>query len=116
MLAADAGFRREFAGDAMKKLFSLMALSQALSVGSSYATSHTGAASTADDKAKQQAKVAACSTEAKGMKGDQRKAFMRGCLSIDGKPPPQAKITMCNVQAKGLKGDQRNKFMSDCLK
>jgi hypothetical protein len=107
---------REFAGDAVKKLFSLMALGQALSMGSTYATGHTGAASIADGKAGQQTKVAACSTEARGMRGDERKTFMRSCLSIDGKPPAQGKITICNVEAKGLAGDERKNFMSNCLK
>jgi len=99
----------------MKKLFSLMALGQALSVGSTYATGHTGAAPIADDKARQ-TKVAACHTDARGLKGDERRNFMRSCLSIEGKPPQQGKITICNVQAKGLKGDERKNFMSSCLK
>jgi hypothetical protein len=100
----------------MKKLFSLMALGQALSIGSTYASSHTGAAATADGKGRQQTKVAECSTEAKGMKRDERKAFMRSCLAIEGKPPLQGKMTLCNVGAKGLVGDERKKYMSDCLK
>ena len=100
----------------MKKLFSLMALGQALSVGSTFATSDTGAAETADDKGRQQTRVAACSGAAKGMKGDERRTFIRSCLSIDGKAPRQAKLTICNVEAKGLKGDERKTYMSNCLK
>jgi len=100
----------------MKKLFSLMALGQALSVGSTYATSHTGAAAAADGEERQRTRVAACSSAAKGMKGDARRAFIRSCLSIDGKPPAQAKLTICNVEAKGLKGDERKDFMRNCLK
>jgi hypothetical protein len=97
----------------MKKIFALMAMGQALSIGSAYATSQIGAA---DAKGRQQTKVAECSTEAKGMKGDERRGFMRSCLSIDGKPPAQGKLTICNVQAKDLKGDKRKNFMSNCLK
>ena len=100
----------------MKKLFSLMALGQALSVGSSYAASHIGAAATADAEDRQRTRVAACSGAAKGMKGEERRAFMRSCLSIDGKPPAQGKLTICNVEAKGLKGDERKNFMRNCLK
>jgi hypothetical protein len=65
---------------AMKKLFTLMAIGQALSIGSAYATSQTGAAATADGKGRQQTKVAECSSEAKGMKGDERRNFMSNCL------------------------------------
>ena len=100
----------------MKKLFSLMALGQALSVGSTYAISLAGAVAPPDDKDRQQTRVAACSSAAKSMKGEQRRAFIRSCLSIDGKPPAQAKITICNVEAKGLKGDERKTYMSNCLK
>jgi len=64
----------------MKKLFSLMALGQALSVGSTYATSHTGAAATADGEDRQRTRAAACTGEAKGLNGDERKNFMRNCL------------------------------------
>jgi hypothetical protein len=71
----------------MKKLFTLMALGQALSVGSTYAISLASAAAPPDDKDRQQTRVAACSSAATGMKGDARRAFIRSCLSIDGKPP-----------------------------
>jgi hypothetical protein len=100
----------------MKKLFSLIVLGQALSVAGAYVTSHAGPTSTADDKGKQQTKVVECSAEAKGLKGDERREFMRRCLSIDGRPPAQAKLTICNVQAKDLKGKERKNFMDDCLK
>ena len=53
------------------------------------------------------------------MKGDQRKAFMKDCLSA--KPAAagnsqQSKMAQCNKDATGMKGDARKKFMSECLK
>jgi len=79
----------------------------------------------ADDKAKspQQEKMAACNKEAadKGLKGDQRKTFMSGCLSAgksQAKLSQQEKKKSCNKEAadKALNGDDRKKFMSQCLK
>lgn len=61
----------------MKRLFTAMALAGALC-----------AAQAADDKkapspaqTAQQTKMATCNKEAAGMKGDERKAFMKDCLS-----------------------------------
>ena len=73
----------------------------------------------------QQNKMKACNEEAtaKGFgegKGDERKAFMKECLSA--KPAKaggaqQDKMKSCNKVAgeKNLKGDERKKFMSTCL-
>lgn len=80
-------------------------------------------------------KMKGCNKEATGMKGDERKAFMKKCLSKDyvlksdaatpAKPATPAassaqqdKMKACNADAKtkGLKGDERKKFMSACLK
>jgi hypothetical protein len=62
-----------------------------------------------------------CNKEAADRKGDERKAFMKECLS--GKPQASAaqkaqqkKMKECNAEAKGMKGDERKRFMSDCLK
>jgi hypothetical protein len=76
----------------------------------------------------QQNKMASCNKEAneKGLgegKGDERKAFMKECLSAksvksgSGKGNQQNKMKACNKEAgeKQLKGDDRKKFMSDCL-
>jgi lysozyme family protein len=83
----------------------------------------------------QQDKMKSCNKDAtaKALKGDERKAFMKSCLS--GKtvsaPAPvaspvtatkpvtqQDKMKACSKDAKekALKGDERKKFMSDCLK
>lgn len=76
----------------------------------------------------QQNKMKACNEQAnaKGFgegKGDERKAFMKECLSAKsgkgggGKDTQQNKMKACNKEAgeKLLKGDERKKFMSDCL-
>ena len=72
-----------------------------------------------------QSKMAACNAQAndKGLgegEGDDRKAFMKECLSA--KPAKaggtqQNKMKSCNKEAgaKSLKGDERKKFMSTCL-
>lgn len=56
-----------------------------------------------------------CNKDATGKKGDERKAFMKTCLS-DGKKRQNELMKSCNVEAKGKKGDERKKFMSACLK
>lgn len=73
----------------------------------------------AEDKAptQQPSKMATCNKEASGMKGDERKGFMKTCLS--NKPETQqSKMKTCNAdeKAKTLKGDERKAFMSECLK
>lgn len=109
----------------MKKLIALACLGIACAVS---APAFAGA---------QQDKMKGCSKEAKGMKGDERKAFMKKCLSKDytlkadaapaeAKPVASAaapakqqdKMKSCNADAKtkALKGDERKKFMSSCLK
>lgn len=80
----------------------------------------------ASEAAGQQNKMATCSKEAneKGLgegKGDERKAFMKECLSAkpakSAKTAQQEKMKACNKEAgeKTLKGDERKKFMSTCL-
>ena len=75
----------------------------------------------------QQQKMKDCNADAgsKGLKGDDRKAFMKTCLSKDGAPAAapvkttqQQKMKDCNAEAKtkALKGDDRKTFMSTCLK
>ena len=92
----------------MKLLISLTALCLALSLGAAHAAE--GTASSA-----QQSKMASCNADAKDMKGDERKAFMKTCLS--NKPASQqSKMKTCNADAKGMKGDERKAFMSSCLK
>ena len=78
-----------------------------------------------DKSTAQQDKMKSCNAQAskKGMKGEERKAFMSDCLSADGKKDDQKmtaqqeKMKSCNAQAskKALKGDERKAFMSKCL-
>ena len=78
----------------------------------------------------QQEKMKSCNAEAKtkALKGDERKAFMKTCLSADGgaaaaepamdkKKAQQEKMKTCNAdaKAKALKGDERKAFMKSCL-
>ena len=98
----------------MKKLLSLTALGLALSLSLS--------AHAAEDKAptKQQSKMVTCNADekAKTLKGDERKAFMKECLSSNKQEKQQTKMKTCNAdeKAKTLKGDERKAFMSECLK
>jgi hypothetical protein len=108
----------------MNRLFALACLGYAtLAIASAYA-------------GEQQNKMKGCSAEAKGMKGDERKAFMSKCLKKDSvlksaaakesvkpaasvvKTKQQDKMKSCNAEAasKALKGDERKKFMSTCLR
>jgi hypothetical protein len=74
----------------------------------------------------QQSKMTTCNADAKtkGLAGDDRKAYMKTCLSAagastDSKPlnSQQQKMKSCNADAKtkGLTGDDRKTFMSHCL-
>ncbi len=71
----------------------------------------------------QQNKMATCNKDATGKKGDERKAFMKDCLSKKPEAPAEApknsqqnKMVTCNKEATGKKGDERKAFMSECLK
>ena len=80
----------------------------------------------------QQEKMKGCNVEAKGMKGEERRAFMSKCLKKDyvlksnaaAKPVESApvkqqdKMKSCNADAKtkALKGDERKAFMKEGLK
>lgn len=69
----------------------------------------------------QQNKMATCNKDAGDKKGDERKAFMKECLSSkpkvsEAQKAQQDKMKSCNAEAKGKTGDERKKFMSACLK
>ena len=104
----------------MNKLLSTLALGLAMSAGGAFAASHVGApmagASGAKAPTEQQTKMGTCNKEATGKKGDERKDFMKTCLSGGHAMTQQDKMKTCNVDAKGMKGDDRKKFMSGCLK
>ena len=68
----------------------------------------------------QQEKMKNCNAQATDKKGDERKAFMKECLSakpMKATTGQQEKMKVCNKEAAGkeLKGDERKKFMSSCL-
>jgi hypothetical protein len=69
----------------------------------------------------QQSKMSMCNKQAGDKKGDDRKAFMKNCLSASstmGASKPmtqQEKMTACNTQAADKKGDDRKAFMKSCL-
>ena len=68
----------------------------------------------------QQEKMKNCNAQASDKKGDERKAFMKECLSakpMKATTAQQEKMKVCNKEASGkeLKGDERKKFMSSCL-
>ncbi|MCL2309476.1 MAG: PsiF family protein [Proteobacteria bacterium] len=68
----------------------------------------------------QQERMASCNQQAGDKKGDERKAFMKQCLSTktaSQKPTNQKeKMKYCNQQASEKKGDERKAFMRECLK
>lgn len=90
----------------MKKLLVLLALAAPLAFNPAFA------------KTEQQSKMGTCNKEAGGKKGDERKAFMKECLSkkADARKTQQEKMKTCNADAKGKKGDERKAFMKECLK
>lgn len=66
----------------------------------------------------QQNKMKTCNADATGKKGDERKAFMKACLSAKpaaAKPTQQDKMKQCNADASGKKGEERKAFMKQCL-
>lgn len=80
-----------------------------------------------------ESRLATCSHEGKGLKGEEREKFMSQCLKGHGdakeKPVKEARhgepahgqqnrMKSCNEEAghKALKGDERRAFMSTCLK
>lgn len=98
----------------MKNLLSLMAAAGlALSLGTAHAADTPAAAASAPTQ--QQTKMTTCNAEAKGKKGDERKAFMKECLSADKQEKQQTRMKTCNVEAKDKKGDERKAFMKQCL-
>ncbi|MFT4190641.1 MAG: PsiF family protein [Comamonas sp.] len=92
-----------------KSLATLASAVCALALSSTLVTAH------AADKTAQQSLMATCNTKAEGKKGDERKAFMKSCLS-NKQGRQQEKMKTCNASATGLKGDERKAHMSDCLK
>jgi ABC-type transporter MlaC component len=70
----------------------------------------------ADAPTAQQSKMGECNKDAGDKKGDERKAFMKTCLSAK-KVTQQEKMKACNAdpKAKAAKGEERKAFMKECL-
>ncbi|MFT4438497.1 PsiF family protein [Caballeronia sp. 15715] len=89
----------------------------ALTLGATLSVTFAAAPAFADNS--QQSKMTTCNAQATGKKGDDRKAFMKDCLSSTpaaaAPMTQQQKMTACNKSAKGKKGDDRKAFMKDCL-
>lgn len=108
----------------MKKLIAAIVVALPLSATSVFA---------ADPPATpQQSKMAACSKENKGLKGEEFKKAQKDCLSKDAavakdaapakasasadKPANQKeKMAACSKENKGLKGDEYKKAQKECL-
>ena len=101
----------------MKKAFAALLLVSPLLASPVFA--QTAAPAPAPKAANaQQSKMGVCNTQAGSKKGDDRKAFMKECLSnkpAAAKPTQQEKMKTCNAQAGDKKGDDRKAFMKSCL-
>ena len=94
----------------MKQLFAVIALGLTLSFGA------VTAANAADDaKTKQQSKMTTCNADAGDKKGDERKAFMKSCLSA--KPVAAAPSAACEKSAadKKLAGAAKGSHIKKCM-
>ena len=88
------------------------------------ALAQASTAATSQHLNSQQELMKECAEEgkAKGVKGEERKAFMSSCLSSKGMSQEdinkqQQKMKTCNADAKtkGLKGEDYKTFMKSCL-
>jgi hypothetical protein len=103
----------------MNRLLNLSACLALAFSASAFANAHKEAPKMAASGAsgamtKQQSKMGDCNKQAEGKKGDERKAFMKTCLSAE-KMSQQDKMKKCNTDATGKKGDERKAFMKSCL-
>jgi Ni/Co efflux regulator RcnB len=101
----------------MKKIIAVIAAFSFASSAFAAPASASASAAASAPKNPQQSKMATCNTDAAGKKGDERKAFMKECLSAKPAAPAtqQSKMKTCNADAAGKKGDERKAFMKECL-
>jgi psiF repeat len=92
----------------MKKLLAVLAMGLTLSFGAAHAAD-------GDAKTKQQSKMGTCNAEAGDKKGDERKAFMKSCLST--KPVAAAPSAACEQSAtdKKLAGAAKSSHIKKCM-
>lgn len=62
----------------------------------------------------QRTRMGACNADAGDRKGDERKAFMKSCLSSKSMAQRE-KMKQCNADATGKSGAERKQFMKSCL-
>ena len=105
----------------MKHLMSVLVIAVAAFSGTAFANTHKEAPNMAKGASApmagtQQSKMGICNKDAGEMKGDERKAFMKTCLSAK-KETQQTRMKSCNAdpKAKATKGDERKAFMKECL-
>ncbi len=95
----------------MKQLLAVLAMGLTLSLGAITAAH----AADGDAKTKQQGKMATCNADAGDKKGDERKAFMKTCLSA--KPAAAAPSAACEKSAadKKLAGAAKGSHIKKCM-
>ncbi|MEO6971897.1 MAG: PsiF family protein [Rhodoferax sp.] len=96
----------------MKQLLPLIAaMGLALSMGMGVAHAAEGA------KTAQQSKMTTCNKDAAGKKGDERKAFMKDCLSAKPAAAAPAAMPSCDQAAadKKLAGAAKASFVKKCM-
>ena len=101
----------------MKKLLITLMLALPLAAGGAFAQDKK--AEPTKEMSGQQSKMGSCNKDAAGKKGDERKAFMKDCLSKekDAKTANQKKFGACSSSLKGQKltKDERSAKMKDCM-
>ena len=97
----------------MKHLISVLALVAMAFAGAAHAADPAASAPKANTA--QQEKMKSCNASAGELKGDERKAHMKKCLSASATPAQQEKMKTCNKDAGDKKGDERKAFMKTCL-
>jgi hypothetical protein len=98
----------------MKKILTL-GLAALFACGPAFAATAENKMAVGTTMTPQQEKMKTCNDKAKDMKGDERKSFMKTCLSA--KPEkPESKMAMCNKKTAGMKADERAKAQSECMK
>jgi hypothetical protein len=98
----------------MKQLL-VLALVGLFACGSAYAADTKTDAKKTDAMNTQQNKMKDCNDQAGDKKGDERKAFMKTCLSA--KPAkPKSKMAECNAKTKGMSKADADKARSECMK
>jgi hypothetical protein len=98
----------------MKKMLAVV-LVGLFACASAYAADTKTDAKKTDATNSQQDKMKACNEQAGDKKGDERKAFMKTCLSA--KPEKaKSKMAMCNEKTKGMAKADADKARSECMK